>query len=366
MRKLFRLVSLLFVIAIVASACAPAATPAPSEPTVIEITRIVQGTPQVITATPAPTSAADVEGTILIDGSSTVAPVTAAIAEEFQAEYPNVRVPVGISGTGGGFKKFCNGETDISNASRPIKESETELCEQNGIEYIELPVAFDGLAVMVNPKNDFVECLTVEELKKIWEPEAEGKITKWSQVRAGFPDRPLTLYGAGTDSGTYDYFTQAIVGKEGASRGDFLPSEDDNVLVQGIAGDENALGFFGLAYYEENKDKLKLVAIDNGNGCVLPTLETVSNGTYQPLSRPIFIYVNRARVDQKDEISAFVAFYLKNASKIVKEVGYIPLTPELYELAQKRYDNRITGSIFEGRGSTVGVSLADLLAKEQQ
>ncbi|MGB9800361.1 MAG: PstS family phosphate ABC transporter substrate-binding protein [Thermanaerothrix sp.] len=364
MRKLLRLASVLFLVAILASACAPA-TPASSEPTVIEITRIVQGTPQVITATPAPTTPADIEGTILVDGSSTVAPITAAIAEEFQAEYPNVRVPVGISGTGGGFKKFCNGETDISNASRPIKESEAELCKQNGIEYIELPVAFDGLAVMVNPKNDFVECLTVEELKKIWEPEAEGKITNWSQVREGFPNRPLNLYGAGTDSGTYDYFTQAIVGKEGASRGDFLPSEDDNVLVQGIAGDENALGFFGLAYYEENQDKLKLVAIDGGNGCVLPSLETVSNGTYQPLSRPLFIYVNRARVDEKDEISAFVAFYLKNAPTLVKEVGYIPLTPEIYELAQKRYDNRVTGSIFEGQGSTVGVSLADLLAKEQ-
>jgi phosphate transport system substrate-binding protein len=364
MRKLLRLASVLFLVAILASACAPA-TPASSGPTVIEITRIVQGTPQVITATPAPTTPADIEGTILVDGSSTVAPITAAIAEEFQAEYPNVRVPVGISGTGGGFKKFCNGETDISNASRPIKESEAELCKQNGIEYIELPVAFDGLAVMVNPKNDFVECLTVEELKKIWEPEAEGKITNWNQVREGFPNRPLNLYGPGTDSGTYDYFTQAIVGKEGASRGDFLPSEDDNVLVQGIAGDENALGFFGLAYYEENQDKLKLVAIDGGNGCVLPSLETVSNGTYQPLSRPLFIYVNRARVDEKDEISAFVAFYLKNAPTLVKEVGYIPLTPEIYELAQKRYDNRVTGSIFEGQGSTVGVSLADLLAKEQ-
>jgi len=364
MRKLLRLARVLFLVAILASACAPA-TPAPSEPTVIEITRIVEGTPQVITATPAPTSPADVEGTILVDGSSTVAPITAAIAEEFQTEYPNVRVPVGISGTGGGFKKFCNGETDVQDASRPIKESEAEVCKQNGIEYIELPVAFDGLAVMVNPKNDFVECLTVEELKKIWEPAAEGKITNWSQVRAGFPDRPLNLYGPGTDSGTYDYFTAAIVGEEGASRGDFLPSEDDNVLVQGIAGDENALGFFGLAYYEENQDKLKLVAVDGGKGCVLPNMDTVSNGTYQPLSRPLFIYVNRARVDQKDEISAFIAFYLKNAAMIVKEVGYIPLTPELYELAQKRYDKRITGSIFEGQGSTVGVSLAELLAKEQ-
>jgi phosphate transport system substrate-binding protein len=301
-----------------------------------------------------------------VDGSSTVAPITAAIAEEFQTEFPNVRVPVGISGTGGGFKKFCVGETDISDASRPIKESEVELCKQNGIEYVELPVAFDGLAVMVNPQNDFVSCLTVAELKKIWEPEAEGKITNWNQVREGFPDRPLALYGAGTDSGTYDYFTQAIVGKEGASRGDFLPSEDDNVLVQGIAGDPNALGFFGLAYYEQNQDKLKLVAIDNGDGnCVQPTAETVANGTYQPLSRPLFIYVNRARIDEKDEISAFVSYYLAHAKDLVRGVGYIPLTDEIYALAQQRYDRRITGSIFEGVGSTVGVSLADLLAKEK-
>jgi len=364
MRKTYFLVSALFIVALVLSACAqatPAAeTPGPAAASTPQVQVVVY------TATPAPTTAADIEGTILVDGSSTVAPITAAIAEEFQSQYPNVRVPVGISGTGGGFKKFCNGEIDISDASRPIKPSEAELCQQNGIEYVELPVAFDGLAVLVNPKNDWVECLTVEELKKIWEPEAEGKITNWNQVREGFPDRPLSLYGAGTDSGTYDYFTAAIVGEEGKSRGDFLPSEDDNILVQGVAGDENALGFFGLAYYEENQDKLKLVAVDGGNGCVLPSIETVSKGTYQPLSRPLFIYVNRARIDQKDEISAFVEFYLKNAAALVKDVGYIPLTPEIYELAQKRYDARITGSIFEGQGSQIGVGLADLLSREQQ
>lgn len=305
------------------------------------------------------------EGTILVDGSSTVAPITAAVAEEFQKTYPDVRVPVGISGTGGGFKKFCAGETDISDASRPIKESEVELCNQNGIEYVELPVAFDGLAVMVNPANDFVDCLTVGELKKIWEPAAEGVITNWNQVRADFPNRPLSLYGAGVDSGTYDYFTEAIVGEEGASRGDFLPSEDDNVLVQGIAGDVNALGFFGLAYFEENADKLKRIGIDNGNGCVRPNTETVAGGTYQPLSRPLFIYVNRERIDQKDEISTFITYYLENAGTFSAEVGYIPLTAEIYQLAKARYNQRITGSIFEGIGSTVGVSLQDLLAKEQ-
>ncbi|GIV64898.1 MAG: hypothetical protein KatS3mg046_158 [Bellilinea sp.] len=365
LNKVRPLFFVLVVLGLILSACAPATTPTETtqtekivEKTVIQ-TQVVE-VEKIITPTAGP-----VEGTILVDGSSTVAPITQAVAEEFQKVYPEVRVPVGISGTGGGFKKFCNGETDISDASRPIKPSEVELCQKNGIEYIELPVAFDGLAVMVNPSNNFAACLTVEELKKIWAPEAEGVITNWSQVREGFPNQPLTLYGAGTDSGTYDYFTAAIVGEEGSSRGDFLPSEDDNVLVQGIAGDPNALGFFGLAYYEENQDKLKLVAIDNGDrNCVLPDLTTVSQGTYQPLSRPLFIYVNRARVDQKDEISLFIDFYLKNAGQLSKEVGYIPLTDEIYQLAQKRYDNRVTGSIFEGQGSTIGVSLADLLAKE--
>ncbi len=305
-----------------------------------------------------------VSGTILVDGSSTVAPITSAVAEEFQRENPDLRVPVGISGTGGGFKKFCAGETDISDASRPIKESEVDECAQNGIEYVELPVAFDGLAVLVNPANSFAACLTVDELKRIWEPAAEETIVNWNQVRPDFPDQALSLYGPGTDSGTYDYFTQAIVGEEGASRGDFLPSEDDNVLVQGIAGDPNALGFFGLAYFEENQDKLKLVAVDGGGGCIEPTAETVAGGSYQPLSRPLFIYVNRARIDEKDEISQFVKFYLENAGQLSAEVGYVPLTEEIYALAQKRYDDRVTGSIFEGLGSTVGVSLADLLAGE--
>lgn len=350
-------IALLILLSLVLSACAapvaPAAAPA-STPAAAE---------------EAPAAEQPVEAgadTIIIDGSSTVAPISAAVAEEFQRENPNIRVPVGTSGTGGGFKKFCAGETDISNASRPIKESELEECAQNGIEYIELPVAFDGLSVIVNPANDWVACLTVDELKKVWEPAAEGVITNWSQVREGFPDRPLNLYGAGVDSGTYDYFTQAIVGEEGVSRGDFLPSEDDNVLVQGIAGDENALGFFGLAYYQQNVDKLKLVAIDNNDGnCVLPDINTVSNGTYQPLSRPIFIYVNRARVDEKPILDAFIDFYMENAKALSQEVGYVPLTDEIYELAKKRYDDRVTGSIYAGGGSQVGVSLADLLAAEQ-
>ncbi len=317
------------------------------------------------------TEAASLAGDILVDGSSTVYPITEAMAEEFGKEQPDVRVTVGISGTGGGFKKFCAGETDISDASRPIKPSEVEQCQSNNIEYIELPVAFDGLAVMVNPENDWATSMTVEELKMLWEPEAQGKITRWNQIRAGWPDEEIHLFGAGTDSGTYDYFTDAIVGEEGASRGDFQASEDDNVLVQGIATDPLALGFFGLAYYEENADKLKLVAIDdedpsNGDGPILPNEETVNNGTYQPLARPIFIYV-RKEAAERPEVQGFVEFYLKpeNATTLVREVGYVPLPESIIKLAQERFDNRILGSIYGGEGSQVGVTLEDLLKAEQ-
>ncbi len=309
-------------------------------------------------------------GTILVDGSSTVFPITEAVAEEFQKAYKGVRVTVGISGTGGGFKKFGSGETDLTGASRPIRPTEVELCKKNGIEYIELPVAYDGLAVMVNPKNTWANSITVAELKKIWEPEAQGKITRWNHVRPEWPDRELHLFGAGVDSGTYDYFTAAIVGKEHSSRGDFTSSEDDNVLVQGIATDELALGFFGYAYYEANRDKLKLLAVDdedprNGDGPILPSLETVINGTYQPLSRPIFIYVNKKSLD-RPEVAEFVRFYLSHAPKLVKEVGYIPLPERAYQLAQKRVDARKTGSLFAGEGSKVGVKIEDLLAAEDK
>ncbi len=309
-------------------------------------------------------------GDILVDGSSTVYPITEAMAEEFGLEHRNVRVTVGISGTGGGFKKFCAGETDISDASRPIKASEVAQCQENGVEFIELPVAYDGLAVMVNPENDWAQCMTPEELKTIWEPAAQGTITRWSQVRDGWPDEELRLFGPGTDSGTFDYFTDAIVGEEGASRGDFQASEDDNVLVQGIAGDRYALGYFGLAYYQENQDKLKLVAIDDGNpdngeGCILPTAETVADGSYQPLSRPIFIYVRTEAADRL-EVEAFVRFYLdpENAEALVTEVGYIPLPARVYELDRQRFQKRVTGSIFAG-GSQVGVTLEELLQAEQ-
>lgn len=307
---------------------------------------------------------------IRIDGSSTVYPITEAVAEEFQKTHPGVKVIVGISGTGGGFKKFGRGETDISDASRPIKPSEVELCEKNSIEYIELPVAFDGLAVMVNPRNTWAESMTVAELKKLWEPEAQGQGTHWNQIRPEWPDKRISLLGPGVDSGTYDYFTEAIVGKEGASRGDFVASEDDNVLVQGIANDPLALGFFGLAYYEENKDKLKLVAIDdekeeNGRGPIIPTPETVSRGTYQPLSRPIFIYVNRQAAG-RPEVRKFVEFYLRNVKALVREVGYVPLPDEAYELILERFKRRVTGSLFGGEGSRTGVSIEEILRGERE
>ncbi|MCY4113603.1 MAG: PstS family phosphate ABC transporter substrate-binding protein [Chloroflexi bacterium] len=312
-----------------------------------------------IVTVPAPAS--PMTGMILADGSSTVGPVTQAVAEEFRSQFPEVRVPVGVSGSGAGFKKFCAGETDITNASRPIKASEIETCQSNGIDFVEVPVAFDGLAVLANPANDFVDCLTVDELQKIWEPAAEDTVTSWAQVRDGFPDEPLILYGPGVDSGTYDYFTDAIVGEEGASRGDFTPSEDDNVLVQGIAGDRSATGFFGLAYYAANQDKLKLVSVDGGEGCVAPTAETVNTGTYQPLSRPLFIYIS-APAAERPEVQTFIEFYMKNAGTLAADVGYVELPPNIYDLALKRFNDRITGSIFEGEGSKVGVSLEDLLS----
>lgn len=299
---------------------------------------------------------------IRIDGSSSVFPITEAVAEEFRKQRPDVRVTVGVSGTGGGFKKFARGETDISNASRPIKQSEIEECAKNNISFIELPVAYDGLAVVVSPANDFVDYLTVEELKKIWEPAAQNKIRSWKQVRSSFPDVPLRLYGAGTSSGTYDYFTEAIVGEAKSSRGDYTASEDDNVLVQGVSSDKGALGYFGLAYYLENKNKLRLIGVDAGNGPVYPSDSTVTFGTYTPLSRPEFIYVNSGSAGS-DVMKEFVRFYLANAPQLVKEVGYVPLPTEVYALALNRFLNKKTGSIFVSK-TTVGADLKQLL-KEQ-
>lgn len=275
-------------------------------------------------------------GEVKIDGSSTVYPVTEAVAEEFRSHAPDVRVTVGVSGSGGGFQKFLRGEIDINNASREIKSSEIELAERNGVEYIQLSVAYDGLAVLVNPENDWVDYFTTEELRRIWEPEAQGTVTRWNQIREEWPDEELRLFGPGVASGTYDYFTEAIVGESGSSRGDFTASEDDNVLVQGIATDRNALGFFGLAYYEENRERLKLIGVDNGDGAVEPSIETVSNGTYAPLSRPIFIYVSKEAA-QKEEVQKFVNFYLEQAPQLALEIGYVPMPESAYENEIERF-----------------------------
>lgn len=301
----------------------------------------------------------DYRGRIQIDGSSTVYPITEAVAEEFRKVNGDIRVTVGVSGTGGGFKKFIRGEIDIANASRPVKESEMEAILKAGHHFIELPVAYDGLAIVVSPQNDFVDHLTVEELKKMWEPAAQNKIVSWNQIRSSFPDLPLRLYGAGTSSGTYDYFTEAIVGKSNSSRGDYTASEDDNVLVQGVSTDRGGLGYFGLAYYEENKDKLKLVAIDAGNGAIKPTDSTVRTGKYAPLSRPEFIYIN-AKAARDTVVMEFVKFYLANATPLVKEVGYVPLPKEAYELAWLRFQQGVTGSMFTNT-STVGADIIQLL-----
>lgn len=305
--------------------------------------------------------------TIKVDGSSTVFPITEAVAEEYRKAGNPAQVTVGVSGTGGGFKKFCAGETDISDASRPIKPSEVEQCAKNGVEYIELPIAYDGLAIVVNPKNTWLNSITTEQLKKIWEPEAQGVVMKWSDVDPSWPATPMRLYGPGVDSGTYDYFTEAINRKEHASRGDFTSSEDDNVLVQGISGDDGALGYFGFAYYEENAEKLKLIPVDdgkpdNGAGPVALSTESVQNATYQPLSRPLFIYVSKKSLE-RPEIQSFVKYYLAESTKLTREVGYIALPSDAYTRMQVRVDGKKTGSVFGGKGSQVGVTLDVLLAE---
>jgi phosphate transport system substrate-binding protein len=300
---------------------------------------------------------------IQVDGSSTVFPITEAVAEEFQkTKKGKIKVTVGIAGTGGGFKKFCRGETDISDASRPILKQEMEACKGAGIEYFELPIAYDALTVMVNPKNDWVKTLTVPDLKKMWEPSAQGKVTNWNQVRSEWPNAPLKLFGPGADSGTFDYFTEAIVGKAKSSRGDFTASEDDNVLVQGIANDRNALGYFGFAYYIENQNKLKAVPIDGGKGPVSPSAKTVEDGTYQPLSRPIFIYVSKKSMD-KPEVREFVEFYLKNGPNLVKQVKYVPLPQGVYTTGSEHLKKGKIGTVFGGEAE-VGVKIEDLMKRE--
>lgn len=310
-------------------------------------------------------SAATHAQTVKIDGSSTVFPITEAVAEDFQkAKKGAIRITVGISGTGGGFKKFCRGETDISNASRPILKSEMAECRKNGVEYMEMPVAYDALTVVINPKNTWIKNMTVAELRKIWEPAAQGKITRWNQVNPSWPNAPLKLFGAGADSGTFDYFTEAINGKSKASRGDFTASEDDNVLVQGVSRDTNALGFFGYAYYVENKAKLKAVPIveKDGKPAVAPSLETVINGTYQPLARPIFIYVN-AKSAQKPEVKEFVEYYIRHGEKLAREVKYVPLPAKAYGYNMEVLEKRKLGTKFGGENK-VGLTIEDLMKME--
>tara|TARA_Y100001949_G_C15962034_1_gene319713 strand:+ start:101 stop:1069 length:969 start_codon:yes stop_codon:yes gene_type:complete len=270
----------------------------------------------------------NLKGMIEIDGSSTVYPVSEAVAEEFRKTYPKVQVNVGVSGTGGGFKRFTVGETDISNASRPIKDEEKTVAQENGVEYHELLVGQDGISVVVNKANDWATCMTVEELKILWEP--GSTVSKWSDIRPEWPDDRINLYGPGTDSGTFDFFTEEIIGEVQASRSDFTMSEDDNVLVIGVNGDRGALGYFGYAYYLENKDMINTVAIDGGEGCVVPTSETIESGTYMPLARPLLIYVNKASL-KKPEVTAFVEYYMVNAEQLVEEVGYVKLADDEYE-----------------------------------
>ncbi|HZV99527.1 MAG TPA: PstS family phosphate ABC transporter substrate-binding protein [Methylophilaceae bacterium] len=303
------------------------------------------------------------EKIIKIDGSSTVYPITEAIAEEFQ-KAKKTKVTVGISGTGGGFKKFCRGETDISEASRPILKKEMDACKEAGIQYIELPVAYDALTVVVNPKNDFIKSFTIDELKKLWEPGAQGKVKTWNQVNPAWPNKPVKLFGAGSDSGTFDYFTEAVVGKAKSSRGDYTASEDDNVLVQGVASDVGATGYFGYAYYEENQDKLKAVPIvaKAGAPAVLPSPESVMNGTYQPLSRPLFIYVNATAAAFKPEVKEFINFYLANAPTLVKEVKYVPLPTHEYAAVTEHWKALKPGTGFDGTPE-VGVKITELLKR---
>jgi len=301
---------------------------------------------------------------VTVDGSSTVYPITEGIAEDFQKANKGYKVTVGVSGTGGGFKKFCRGETDISDASRPIKESEMKDCKAAGVEYFELPVAFDALTVVINPKNTWLKQATVAELKAVWEPAAQGKTLRWNQVNPAWPDQPIKLFGPGADSGTFEYFTEAIVGKAKASRGDFTASEDDNVLVQGVAGDVNAMGYFGYAYYAENTNRLKAlpVALDASKPAVAPSAEAVEKGSYQPLSRPIFIYV-KAQSLQKPEVKKFVEYYMEHGPKIAKEVKYVPLPASVYAANLKHIASGKKGTVFGGKNE-VGISIDELVKRE--
>jgi phosphate transport system substrate-binding protein len=311
-------------------------------------------------------AAGPVSGKITVDGSDTVFPITKAMAAAFRASNPAVQIDVEFSGTGGGFKKFCAGQIDIEDASRPIRSDEGEQCKAQHIEYIELPVAFDPLSVVVNAKNTFVDCLTIVDLKAMWEPAAEGKTMQWNQIRESFPALPLVLFGPGKASGTFDYFTFAIVGTEGSSRGDYTKSEDDMVIERGVAAEPNALGYFGYAYYQANKDQLKVVAVDNGSGCILPSAKTVADETYQPLSRPLFIYI-KAAAAARPEVRAFTRFYLaRESTKIVTKVGYVPLPKSALVAQVSRFEKCETGSAFGAHGSVTGAKLDPFEEEEKE
>jgi phosphate transport system substrate-binding protein len=303
--------------------------------------------------------------TVKIDGSSTVYPITQAALQAFETEHPQMKgaIAVTFSGTGGGFKKFCRGETDVSNASRPILLKEMKACREANVAFMELPIGFDALTLVVNPKNTWAQNISVAELRKIWEAKAQGKILLWSQVRSFWPNRPLKLFGPGRDSGTYDYFVEAILGSGGASRSDYTASEDDNDLVKGVSEDPDALGYFGYAYYEANRTKLKALAVDSGRGPILPSRTSVEKNQYQPLSRPLFLYVNIVSSQNKIEVRDFVDYYLQNAERFVQQVGYVPLPAEGYHITHNHFWRGKRGSVFAGR-SYPGLTIRQLLLKE--
>ena len=308
---------------------------------------------------------ASLSGDIDVDGSSTVFPITEAVAEEFgKLTNGQVRVTVGVSGTGGGFKKFCNGEIVVSDASRPIKASEVQLCSDAGVEYIEIPVAIDGVTVIANKDNTWAQCITIKELDRMWGPDAEDTVMKWSQVRDGWPDDEMEMYAPGVDSGTFDYFTDTASGESGASRGDFTASEDDNLIIQGVSGGKNGVGYLGYAYYSENADKLKAVEVDGGSGCVPPTDANINQGTYSPLSRPLFIYV-RKDAASTPHIAEFIRYFLSNEGQaLVAEVGYIPFPQPVYDLILARFENGATGTVFGGE-NPMGGAVEEVLANSQ-
>ncbi|MGD1807489.1 PstS family phosphate ABC transporter substrate-binding protein [Dapis sp. BLCC M126] len=309
----------------------------------------------------------EIRSYVLVDGSSTIFPISDTMAQNFMQDNPDLEVIVGISSSGSGLKKFCIGDTDISNASRPIKKSEIDLCRANGIEFVEIPIAFDAISIIANQYNDWSDCLTIEELKKIWQPDDADKITNWKQIREKFPEEPLRLYAPDTDSGTYDYFTDAVVGAAGKSRKDFKASEDDNIIIQGVESDWGSLGFLSLAYYENNKDVLKLISIENSSGqCIEPSQETIANGAYTPLSRPLFLYVNKNSLETMPPVQAFVDYQIDVTNKeIISKVGYVPISGIIQVKVKKRLEELTTGSVFEGE-SAVGVKLTEKYLSEKE